>query len=72
MRRLQITLTEEATRRYLELISPRTKAEVNEDMEPSSPCFRIDMDMLGDQVYLEIGNEWVDVGEAESQFVGGK
>lgn len=72
MRRLQITLTEEATRRYLELISPRTEAEVNEDMEPSFPCFRIDTDMLGDQVYLEIGNEWVDVGEAESQFVDGK
>ena len=72
MQRLQITLTEEATRRYLELISPIAEAEANEDIEPSFPCFRIDMDMLGDQVYLEVGNQWVDVGEAESQFINTK
>lgn len=70
MERLQITLSEEATRRYLELVSKRSEAEVAEDIEPSFPSFKIDMDMLGDQVWLDIGGEWVDVGEASSSFIG--
>lgn len=69
MQRLQITLSAQATQRYLELVSKRAEADVNEAIEPSFPCFRIDMEMLGDQVYLEIGNEWVDVGEAESELI---
>lgn len=66
---LQITLTKAATKRYLELMSQQVEAEGNEDIEPTFPSLQIEMSMFGDTVLLQVGKDWIEVGEAKSDII---
>jgi hypothetical protein len=69
--RLQITLSEEATAKYLEIASGRAEAEVNADCEPSGASIRVDISHIFSMVMVEYGsNNWVDVGEADVDLIG--
>ena len=69
--RLQITLSVEATARYLEIASGRTTAEINADCEPSGTCIKVDIDpIFSSDVMVERGNNnWIDVGSADVYIV---
>ena len=69
--RLQITLSEEATAKYLEIASGRAEAEVNADCEPSGASIQVDIGHIFSMVMVEHGsNNWVDVGEADVDLIG--
>lgn len=69
--RLRITLSEEATARYLAIASGKTEAEVNADCEPSGASIRVDISHIFSMVMVEHGsNNWVDVGEADVDLIG--
>lgn len=69
--RLQITLSEEATAKYLEIASGRAEAEVNADCEPSGASIQADIGHIFSMVMVEHGsNNWVDVGEADVDLIG--
>lgn len=67
--RLKIVLSEEATKRYLEMASAKTEAEVNADCEPSGSSIRVDISHLDCPVMVKKGNEWIDVGEGDVDLV---
>lgn len=54
--RLQITLSEEATAKYLEIASGRAEAEVNADCEPSGASIRVDISHIFSMVMVEYGS----------------
>lgn len=68
--RLQITLSEEATKQYLKLASERTEAEVSQDCEPSGARISVDIWMLMNSVSFEFDNNTrIDIGECEVELV---
>ena len=68
---LQITLSEDATKKYLEIAAAKTEAEVNADCEPSGPLLQIDISPFWDQVFVEQGsNNFVNVGDAHVELIG--
>ncbi|WP_417689348.1 hypothetical protein [Pseudidiomarina sp.] len=68
--RLQITLSEEATARYLELASAKTEAEVDADVEPSGASIQVDIWHLMNEVMMEQGSgNWVSIGEADVEVL---
>lgn len=69
--RLQITLSEEATAKYLAIASGKTEAEIDADCEPSGASVRVDIHHVFSMVMVEHGsNNWVDVGEADVDLIG--
>ena len=71
--RLQITLSEGATAKYLAIASGKTEAEVNADCEPSGSSVKVDIGHIFSLVMVEHGsNNWVDVGEADVDLIGNK
>ena len=67
--RLVITLSEEATAKWLELAGARTKAEVDEDCEPSGSSLLVDIHPLySDCSYYREG-EKTELGEVKVDLV---
>lgn len=69
MSRLQLTFNEDTTKNYMKIMHEVGEAEAADDMEQSFPSFRIDMCIFGHLVYLERGNNWIEVGECESKLI---
>lgn len=68
--RLQITLSAEATARYLSIAGARTSAEVNADCEPSGTSVTVDIGAFYSSVMVEQSPTiWVDLGEADVDLV---
>jgi len=68
--RLQITLSAEATKRYLEVCSARTKSELEGDCEPSGTTILLDVGHIHTSVMVERGhNRWIDIGEARVELL---
>ena len=67
--RLHIILSEQATQRYLELARAKTEGEINEDCEPSGASIQIDIWHLENAVSMEVGSDWIDIGEADVDLV---
>jgi len=67
-KKLVITLDEETMKKYLDMASEKTEAEVNEDCEPSGPSLLIDIapGPYEADVYFE-GK--VEIGEAKVDLV---
>lgn len=68
--RLQITLSEGATTKYLAIASGKTEAEVNADCEPSGSSVKVDIGHIYSTAMVEQGgNDWVDVGEVDVELI---
>ena len=70
LKKLQITLTEEATKKYLEYASGITAAHVEEDCEPCGVSIRIDIGPVpfGSTAYTD-GSGPVELGDADVDFI---
>jgi hypothetical protein len=69
MSKLQITLSEEATKKYLELMSESNRAHVESDCEPSSALLLVEFHHIFEcEVYLS-SNTNVLLGEVQIDFV---
>lgn len=69
-KRLQITLTEEATALYLEHASAKTEAEMDADVEPSGASIQVDIWHLMNEVLMEHGSgNWISIGEAKVEVL---
>lgn len=67
-KQLQIKLTPEATQKYLKLCE-QMDAEVNEFVEPAFPIIKIEMSMFENEVFMEVGNEWVELGDSAIEII---
>ncbi|RUO20912.1 hypothetical protein CWE08_07365 [Aliidiomarina iranensis] len=67
--RLHIVLSEETTKRYLKLAREKTEGEINEDCEPSGASIQIDIWHLENAVSIEVGSDWIDIGEASVDLI---
>jgi hypothetical protein len=66
-KRMTITLSEEATRRFLSLAAAKTEAEIEEDCVPSGVCLKIEISPpFGNTVYF--GGRMEEIGEADVSF----
>ena len=68
---LVITLDEATSVRYLAEAAKRTQAEVDADCMPSGASLRIDLcppSYLLYPVSMEIGSQWVEIGEADVEL----
>jgi hypothetical protein len=68
---LVIILDEATTARYLAEAAKRTQAEVHADCMPSGASLRIDLCPPCYPFYpvsMEIGNRWVEIGEADVEL----
>lgn len=71
-KRLVITLSEEATAKWLALAAARTKAEVDEDCEPSGSSLLVDIHpLLSDCSYYREG-ELTELGEVDAVLTDGE
>jgi hypothetical protein len=68
-KQLQIKLTPEATQKYLKLCGEQMEAEVNEFVEPTFPLIKIEMSMFENEVFMEVGNEWVELGDSAVEII---
>ena len=69
-KKLQITLNEEATKKYLEWASGRLKAEWDEDCELSSCMIKIEISsMWGSTAYGQNAKESIEFGDVEIDWV---
>lgn len=68
-KQLQIKLTPEATQKYLELCGKQMEAEVNEFVEPTFPYLKIEMGMFENEVFMEVGNKWVELGDSAVEII---
>ena len=68
-KQLQIKLTSEAIQKYLELCGKQMEAEVNELIEPTFPTLKIEMSMFENEVFMEVGNEWVELGDSAIEII---
>jgi len=71
--KLHITLDENATARYLEWMSKKTKAEVDEDCEPSGVTISINIGPAhyGSDAYTYVSEELIDFGDATVDLIEG-
>lgn len=70
-KRLVITLSEEATERWLELASARTKAEVDEDCEPSGSSLLVDIGPYYSSCSYHGSGDYIELGEVDVGLVEG-
>jgi hypothetical protein len=69
-KKLQITLDEKATQKYLEWASAKLTAEVDGDCEPCGCSITIDIGgPYGSSVFGHTGDGRLDLGEAEVDLV---
>lgn len=68
-KQLQIKLTPEATKKYLELCGKQMEGEVNELVEPTFPTLKIEMSMFENEVFMELGNNWVELGDSAVDII---
>jgi hypothetical protein len=68
MAKLQITLSEEATEKYLKLMADNNHAHVESDCEPSGASLNIDISVFGCGVNLSSDNNET-LGWAEVELV---
>ncbi|WP_194756646.1 hypothetical protein [Aliidiomarina indica] len=68
--RLKIVLSEEATKRYLELARATTEAEINADCEPSGASIQVEIWHLENAVWMQNGDRLVDIGVADVELIG--
>ena len=66
-KKLQITLSEEATKKYLDWASGITTAHLEEDMEPCGVSITIEIGnaMFGATAYADTSNGLVELGDVE-------
>ena len=66
-KKLQITLSEEATKKYLEWASGIATAHVEEDMEPCGVSITIEIGnaMFGATAYANVGGRFEELGDAD-------
>jgi hypothetical protein len=69
--KLQITFSEEATRKYLERAGRKTHAEVDEDCEPSGCTVSVEIgsSIFGSSAYAAESGEFLEFGEVEVDLV---
>lgn len=68
--RLQITLDELATQKYLERVGDMVAAEVSEDCEPSGCFLMISIGgPYGSTASIEDGDRYMELGEADVELV---
>lgn len=69
-KKLQITLSEEATKKYLEWASARVNAEFDEDIEPSSCIINVEISSLwGSTAYGQSAKEPIEFGDVEIAWI---
>lgn len=67
---MQITLSEEATKNYLEWASARVAAEWDEDIEPSSCMIKIEVSsMWGSTASGQNAKEGIEFGDVEIDWI---
>ena len=69
-KKLQIILTEEATKKYLDWASANVTAHLEEDMEPCGCSITIEIGnaMFGSTAYANVGGGLEELGDADVDF----
>ena len=68
---LQITLTPDATEKYLEQCRLKFEGEWEETVELTQPTLQIEMSLFEHEVSFEVGsNNWVSLGETKIEIIG--
>ena len=68
-KQLQIMLTPEATKKYLELCEKQMKAETEEFIEPTFPYLKIEMSMFENEVFIDVGQSWLELGDSTVEVI---
>lgn len=71
-KRLVITLDEVSTERYFEYAQRKAFAEIEADCEPGGVSIGVNVspsNVYSSEVYLEQGNEKIDIGEAMVEII---
>ena len=64
-KKIQITLSVDATERYLELAEAKSNAEAEADIDNSGTCIVIDTWVLGSTASFKFGEKLTELGDAE-------